>query len=226
MKDAPILILDEATSALDAESESLVQAALANLMQGRTVMVIAHRLSTIRRANRIAVLEDGRITAIGSHEELLISSPTYQRLYQLQFIDQPEPQAAGTAYDLTCRGRPGACRGTGVSSDADLFDDRVCAGSGARAGGEREQLGYTLTLKSVNHRFLDVQLRIPSGLDALEMELRKALKENLVRGHVELTLLWTALRSRRLATTANWWLHMWPPLPLRATSMGCRASRI
>jgi len=92
LKDAPILILDEATSALDAESESLVQAALANLMQGRTVLVIAHRLSTIRRANRIAVLEDGRITAIGSHEELLISSPTYQRLYQLQFRDMPEAQ--------------------------------------------------------------------------------------------------------------------------------------
>jgi subfamily B ATP-binding cassette protein MsbA len=94
LKNAPILILDEATSALDAESESLVQAALANLMHGRTVLVIAHRLSTIRRANRIAVLEDGRITAIGSHEELLISSPTYQRLYQLQFMDVPEPQAS------------------------------------------------------------------------------------------------------------------------------------
>jgi subfamily B ATP-binding cassette protein MsbA len=94
LKDAPILILDEATSALDAESESLVQAALANLMQGRTVLVIAHRLSTIRRANRIAVLEDGRITAIGSHEELLTSSSTYQRLYQLQFMDVPEPQGS------------------------------------------------------------------------------------------------------------------------------------
>jgi len=92
LKDAPILILDEATSALDAESESLVQAALANLMEGRTVLVIAHRLGTIRRANRIAVLEDGRITAIGSHEELLTSSPTYQRLYQLQFMDVPERQ--------------------------------------------------------------------------------------------------------------------------------------
>jgi subfamily B ATP-binding cassette protein MsbA len=57
-------------------------------------MVIAHRLGTIRRANRIAVLEDGRITAIGSHEELLISSPTYQRLYQLQFMDVPEPQGS------------------------------------------------------------------------------------------------------------------------------------
>ena len=93
LKDAPLLILDEATSALDAESESLVQAALANLMQGRTVVVIAHRLSTIRRANRIAVLEDGRITAVGSHEGLLNASPTYQRLYQLQFHDMPEPAA-------------------------------------------------------------------------------------------------------------------------------------
>jgi ATP-binding cassette, subfamily B, bacterial MsbA len=90
LKNAPILILDEATSALDAESESLVQAALANLMQGRTVLVIAHRLGTVRRANRIAVLEDGRITAVGPHEELLTMSPTYQRLYQLQFMDVPE----------------------------------------------------------------------------------------------------------------------------------------
>jgi subfamily B ATP-binding cassette protein MsbA len=92
LKNAPILILDEATSALDTESESLVQSALANLMQGRTVIVIAHRLSTIRRANRIAVLEDGRITAIGTHEELLTCSPTYQRLYQLQFMDMSETQ--------------------------------------------------------------------------------------------------------------------------------------
>jgi subfamily B ATP-binding cassette protein MsbA len=92
LKNAPVLILDEATSSLDAESESLVQAALANLMEGRTVVVIAHRLGTIRRANRIAVLEEGRITAIGSHEELLTASPTYQRLYQLQFMDVPEAQ--------------------------------------------------------------------------------------------------------------------------------------
>lgn len=98
LKNAPILILDEATSALDAESESLVQTALANLMQGRTVVVIAHRLSTIRRASRIAMLEDGRITAIARHEELLTTSPTYQKLYQLQFIDMPEANGNGTTF--------------------------------------------------------------------------------------------------------------------------------
>lgn len=87
LKNAPILILDEATSALDTESESLVQAALSNLMVARTVIVIAHRLSTVRRATRIAVLEHGQVTAIGSHEELLSISHTYQKLYKLQFMD-------------------------------------------------------------------------------------------------------------------------------------------
>jgi len=93
LKNAPILILDEATSALDSESEALVQEALANLIQNRTVVVIAHRLSTVRRATRIAVLEDGRITAIGPHDELLTTSPTYRRLYQLQFMDVTESSA-------------------------------------------------------------------------------------------------------------------------------------
>ena len=101
LKNSPILVLDEATSALDAESESLVQAALANLMKDRTVIVIAHRLSTIRRANRIAVLEDGRLTAIGTHDELLNVSPTYQKLYQLQFIDLPEGMAGDLIASLT-----------------------------------------------------------------------------------------------------------------------------
>ena len=87
LKDAPILILDEATSALDTESESLVQSALQNLMQGRTVFVIAHRLSTVRRADRILVLENGVITDEGSHEGLLAHTGTYRRLYDLQFED-------------------------------------------------------------------------------------------------------------------------------------------
>jgi subfamily B ATP-binding cassette protein MsbA len=87
LKDAPILILDEATSALDSESEALVQSALQNLMRGRTVVVIAHRLSTVRRANRIVVLENGTITDIGTHEDLMSHLGTYRRLYNLQFLD-------------------------------------------------------------------------------------------------------------------------------------------
>jgi subfamily B ATP-binding cassette protein MsbA len=84
-KDAPILILDEATSALDSESERAVQQALDSLMKGRTTLVIAHRLSTIERADRIAVLEHGRIVEIGSHTELLKAGGVYAHLYQLQF---------------------------------------------------------------------------------------------------------------------------------------------
>ncbi|HTK95419.1 MAG TPA: ABC transporter transmembrane domain-containing protein [Terriglobales bacterium] len=87
LKNAPILILDEATSALDSESEALVQSALANLMANRTVFVIAHRLSTVRRASRIVVLESGRITDIGTHEDLMSRLGTYRRLYDLQFVD-------------------------------------------------------------------------------------------------------------------------------------------
>jgi subfamily B ATP-binding cassette protein MsbA len=87
LKNAPILILDEATSALDMESEKFVQAALTNLMKGRTVFVIAHRLTTVRRATRIAVIEGGSITEIGTHEELIQHSGTYRRLYDLQFSE-------------------------------------------------------------------------------------------------------------------------------------------
>ncbi len=93
LKNAPILILDEATSALDAESESLVQAALQNLMANRTVFVIAHRLSTVRRADRIVVLENGQISDIGSHEDLMNRLGTYRRLYDLQFVELEPPRA-------------------------------------------------------------------------------------------------------------------------------------
>ncbi len=87
LKDSPILILDEATSHLDTESEMLVQKALANLMAGRTVIVIAHRISTIRRADKIVVLDRGRIVEIGSHEELIGHGGIYQRLHELQYLD-------------------------------------------------------------------------------------------------------------------------------------------
>lgn len=83
--DAPILLLDEATSALDAESEYQIQQALPALMQGRTTLVIAHRLATVQRADRIAVIDQGRLVAIGTHAELVRSSPLYARLAELQF---------------------------------------------------------------------------------------------------------------------------------------------
>jgi len=85
LKNAPILILDEATSHLDTESERLVQSALQNLMAHRTVIVIAHRLSTVRRADKIVVLDRGRIVETGTHDQLVSRGGLYQRLYEMQF---------------------------------------------------------------------------------------------------------------------------------------------
>jgi subfamily B ATP-binding cassette protein MsbA len=93
LKDAPILILDEATSSLDSESEAEVQAALENLMQGRTVFVIAHRLSTVRRADVILVMDSGRIVERGAHADLLAEEGVYARLHRLQFRDPPAGHA-------------------------------------------------------------------------------------------------------------------------------------
>ena len=93
LADRPILLLDEATSALDAESERIVQRALERLMAGRTVLMIAHRLATVRHADRIAVIERGRVVALGTHDALVRENPLYARLAALQFA-VPEPANA------------------------------------------------------------------------------------------------------------------------------------
>jgi subfamily B ATP-binding cassette protein MsbA len=93
LKDAPVLLLDEATSALDSESERHIQAALERLMQGRTTFVVAHRLSTIERADRIVVLDGGRIVEIGRHAELLARGGMYAHLHSIQFAQPQEVHA-------------------------------------------------------------------------------------------------------------------------------------
>jgi len=101
LRDPAILLLDEATSALDAESEYAVQRALAALSAGRTTIVIAHRLATVLRADRIIVLEEGRVAAAGSHAELLSLGGLYARLAALQFDQAGSATSGGKDYQRT-----------------------------------------------------------------------------------------------------------------------------
>jgi ABC-type multidrug transport system fused ATPase/permease subunit len=95
LADPRILVLDEATANVDAYTEALIQQAMDEIRRDRTTLIIAHRFSTLRKADRIVVVEDGRIVGQGSHEDLIASNPTYQRLYQRQWTDEAPSQAPG-----------------------------------------------------------------------------------------------------------------------------------
>ena len=153
LKNSPILILDEATSSLDAESELLVQDALANLMRNRTSFVIAHGLSTVRRADAIVALERGRVAEIGRHDELLARpGGVYAKLYAQQIFErQPEEATVESAMIKSMTGFASLTR-----------DDELAT--------------ITVTIKAVNHRFLDLQLRMPSSLAAAETRIRSLVQ--------------------------------------------------
>jgi len=97
MRDPAVLILDEATSSLDSESERLIQEAMEQFVKGRTTIVIAHRLSTVLKADRILVMEQGRIVQQGTHDELMSMGGLYRRLYEVQFRDIPEANGNAAA---------------------------------------------------------------------------------------------------------------------------------
>jgi ABC-type multidrug transport system fused ATPase/permease subunit len=96
-RDTPILILDEATSQVDAESEHLIQQAIEGLMHDRTMFVIAHRLNTIQHADRIVVMDKGKVVAVGHHDDLLHSSEAYANLYERQLFRKPDEPPAPPA---------------------------------------------------------------------------------------------------------------------------------
>jgi ATP-binding cassette subfamily B protein len=97
LKDAPIILLDEPTSALDAETESIIQVALAELTKGRTTLVIAHRLATVLRADQINVIEHGKVAESGTHSELLRAGNIYAKLFRMQFGHHASPALSGAA---------------------------------------------------------------------------------------------------------------------------------
>jgi ABC-type multidrug transport system fused ATPase/permease subunit len=127
LKNSPLLFLDEATSSLDSVSEQQVQAAIDRLMEGRTTFVIAHRLSTLRNADRIIVLEGGKMVGLGPHDELLMTCPTYQRLWSYQEHRSP-------AEDTVNMGLDGAGTRKTVASNGSETDDVTLSESEGIAG--------------------------------------------------------------------------------------------
>ncbi len=165
LKNAPILILDEATSSLDSESEASVQQALQNLMQGRTTIVIAHRLSTIRHADRIVVLDGGRVKEIGTHEELIVRRGLYSRLLSFQ-----EAKNVGKWVAL---------------NRSELFMIYSMTGFGSSRVEGSANLTVLVEIKSVNHRYIDVHVKIPGEYQAFENVIRQKLSSQFKRGRLD-----------------------------------------